>query len=171
MQLTGKSIKEKGIITNIGPDSVQQQGVDVRLDRIYKVCGLGVVPMKGKTFLPDKIEVFPTDVSGVISSDNEAFELEPGYYEVDLMEGCNIPPNAAMYFKGRSSMVRCGVHVDSGQFDGGFQTAKMGCFLDVKIPIVIERYARIAQAIVSETEVVASKDLYNGQFQNDKQRH
>lgn len=170
MQLTGKSIKEWGIITNIGPNSIQQQGVDVRLDRIYSVNGLGIVPVNGKTMLPDRMEVLPSMLVENEDMTNESFELEPGYYEVELMEGCNIPRNAAMYFKSRSSLVRCGTHVDSGQFDGGFHTDKAGCFLDVKLPIIIERGARIAQAIVTETEEVDSDYLYNGQFQNDKQR-
>jgi deoxycytidine triphosphate deaminase len=61
--------------------------------------------------------------------------------------------------------------VHSGQFDAGFNTEKMGCFLQVNHPINIEKGARIAQAIVTESYEVMDEDLYNGQWQGDKQRN
>lgn len=170
MQLTGKSIVKKGIVYNIDTENaIQQQGVDLRLDAVYKVHDSGFIPAIGKTIIP--MEKSPVPLSSEWEwRDKEVFELEPGYYEVELMEGCNIPNNAALIIKSRSSLVRCGGDARSGQFDGGFKTQKMGCFLEVIKPLFIERGARIAQAIVCETEVVDDEDLYNGQFQGDKQR-
>lgn len=167
MVLTGKSIVEKGIIANISDQSIQQQGVDLRVSRIFKVSDGGVIPSVGKTVLPARIEVFP-----VIDWDGETpvFALSPGYYEVELMESCDIPNDAVMWIKGRSSVVRCGGRVDSGQFDGGFKTDAMGCYLEVINFMYLEPGARIAQAVVFESEPVASEHMYNGQFQNDKQR-
>ena len=75
-----------------------------------------------------------------------------------------------MAFKTRSSLVRCGADVRSGQFDGGFKTKAMGAFLKVELPIEIEVGARVAQMIVNETYEVANEDLYDGQWQGDKQR-
>ena len=46
----------------------------------------------------------------------------------------------------------------------------MGAFLHVIRPITIERGARVAQAIVNESYEVEREDLYEGQWQNDKQR-
>ena len=75
-----------------------------------------------------------------------------------------------MYFKTRSSLVRCGAIIESGQFDGGFETQNMGAFLHVIRPIIIERGARVAQAIINETYTVDEDHMYNGQWQGDKQR-
>ena len=86
------------------------------------------------------------------------------------MESCSIPNNATLHYKTRSSLVRCGATVHSGQFDGGFKTENMGCFLHVINPIVIEEGARIAQALVFESYPVDNGDMYNGQWQNDNQR-
>ena len=86
------------------------------------------------------------------------------------MESCDIPKDAVLNYKTRSSLVRCGAIVHSGQFDGGFNTDKMGCFLEVLQPILIERGARIAQAVVDESYPVDDDKLYNGQWQNDNQR-
>lgn len=92
------------------------------------------------------------------------YELSPGYYEVSLMEGCNIPSNCALLFKTRSSLVRSGVIVHSGLFDAGFRTKKMGCFIQVCETVRIEKGSRIAQAIVLESNEVDK--LYNGRYQN-----
>lgn len=158
MQLTGKEILERGIITNSCKAGLQQQGIDVRVDRICKLRGTGVIRAEGKTMIPETAAIISVGY----------WDLEPGYYEVELMEGCKIPSNCAMYFKTRSSLVRCGTIVHSGQFDAGFETEKAGCFIEVCRPIRIEHGARIAQAIVHESNEV--ENTYEGQFQGDKQR-
>lgn len=159
MQLTGKEIIEKNIISNYSEKAIQQQGIDVRVSRIWEVMEGGRVPTTGKTILPESKEV---------RTEYGYYKLLPGYYEVQLEEGCKIPNNATLHFKTRSSLVRCGALVHSGQFDAGFETDKMGCFLQVIQPIAIEKGARIAQAIIFESNIV--ENLYDGQWQNDKQR-
>ena len=169
MQLTGKQIVNKQIITGYVYEGVQQQGIDVRLNRIAKVNAgnkkkkkfpVGVIPAEGKTTLPSS-EWFAGQGDGGIF-------LEPGYYEVEFMEGCNIPEDCAMQFKTRSSLVRCGADIRSGQFDAGFKTEHMGAYMKVELPMVIEMGARVAQTLIFRTEKVTN--TYNGQWQEDKQR-
>lgn len=162
MQLSGKQIIEKGIITNYCEEAIQQQGIDVRVKSIVGVGEGGIVPNVGKTKLPGGTS------EGV--DNNSCFNLKPGYYEVTFEEACNIPSNMVLNYKTRSSLVRCGALIHSGQFDAGFKTDNMGAFLQVIKPITIEKGARLAQAIVNETYNVDSDNLYNGQWQNDKQR-
>ena len=175
MQLTGLEIINNGdlnpIITNYGEGCIQQQGVDLRVKTIKKVkttpyVGLneecGYVPAKGKTRIP------PTEDLPLF--DNDTYCLLPGYYEVEFEEGCDIPENATLHIKTRSSLVRCGSHCYSGQFDAGFRTNNIGCFLHVILPIVIEKGARLAQALVFESNPVKKENLYNGQWQGDNQR-
>lgn len=172
MQLTGQQIVCRNIVTNVCEDSIQQQGVDVRIDKVFKVIGKeGRVPAKGKTVRPDYLEIYPLDTNYGDDKYLPYFHLEPGWYEVELLEGCNIGNQELLNFKTRSSLVRCGAIVHSGQFDAGFNTEKMGCFLQVNHPINIEKGARIAQAIVTESYKVMDEDLYDGQWQGDKQRN
>ena len=168
MQLTGRQIVSRGIIENYTEEAVQQQGVDVRLKNISTLDGLGYIPRSGKTYKPKSNLInWLKDFTG----DGDQFlHLDPGYYEIEFEESCNIPKNCVLNFKTRSSLVRCGALVHSGQFDAGFHTDNMGAFLQVIRPITIERGARVAQAIVSETYEVHDEDLYNGQWQNDSQR-
>lgn len=196
MQLTGKQIVNQGIISGVCDEGIQQQGVDVRIKRISKVSsglqnglntfnslfmgkseleivkdmfeGTGLIPYSGKTSIPKTMDVTPIPNP---DSGTETWYLHEGYYEVEFMEGCKIPANCAMYFKTRSSLVRCGADVRSGQFDGGFETENMGAFLKVDLPIRIDVGARVAQAIVTETYPVDAENLYDGQWQNDKQRN
>lgn len=168
MQLTGKQIVNQNIIGGVCPEGIQQQGVDVRVMDIKRVDThndtiVGYIPAKGKTHLPIQKDV-------ELCQDGLFWELVPGYYEVTFEESCKIPADCAMYFKTRSSLVRCGAEIRSGQFDGGFETEKMGAFLKVELPIRIEVGARVAQAIVTETYPVDAENLYNGQWQNDNQR-
>jgi deoxycytidine triphosphate deaminase len=169
MQLTGKQIVENGIVYNYDEkNAVQQQGVDVRLMKVSKVSDsdigvdMGYVPANGKTCTPHTEEVMP--IGGL-------WTLSPGYYEVEFKEGCKLPDVTAMYFKTRSSLVRCGAIIHSGQFDAGFETDKMGAFLHVIYPIQIEQGARVAQAVVTESYPVDKDNMYNGQWQNDNQRN
>ena len=138
MQLTGKEIVKSGIITNTCMEGVQQQGIDVRIDNIFKTSPGGFVPSIGKTFVPHTSQV--KDSGGV-------YVLAPGYYEVELVEGCEIPSNCVLNFKTRSSLVRNGAIVHSGQFDAGFRTDKMGCFLQVNNHIVVKQVQIIIQML------------------------
>lgn len=178
MQLTGKQIVENKIIYGNEEAGVQQQGIDVRVKYISKVeakpglfssnDGTGLIPLVGKTVTPRTSCHCPTYDK---ERDVNYWYLPVGYYEVEFYEGCKIPANCAMYFKTRSSLVRCGAEVRSGQFDGGFETESMGAFLKVDLPIRIDVGARIAQAIVTETYPVDEENLYDGQWQNDQQRN
>lgn len=170
MQLTGKQIVERGILQNVCVNGIQQQGIDVRVidikrvDACDKLCGF--IPATGKTLTP-----VVTPINLQTSYDSHFWELTPGYYEVTFEEGCQIPADCAMYFKTRSSLVRCGAEIRSGQFDGGFETDHMGAFLKVELPIKIEKGARVAQAIINETYPVEQEYLYDGQWQRDNQRN
>lgn len=160
MQLTGKQILDRGIVGNTCPEALQQQGIDVRVEEIYDLDNCpGVIPAQGSTTIPKTSQIQPAE---------GGWWLAPGYYEVKLMESVNVPNNAALTFKTRSSLVRSGAIVHSGQFDAGFHTNNAGCFLEVLRHIKIEQGARIAQAIVHETEPVTN--TYDGQWQADKQR-
>lgn len=162
MQLTGEQIVSRRIIENVVPEAIQQQGVDVRIKSIDRVGGDGYIPAEGKT------RRCPT--TSISFDENGQVVLEPGWYDVTLEEKCEIPSNAVLNYKTRSSLVRCGATVYSGQFDGGFKTDNMGCFLEVRLPITVEKGTRIAQAVVTESYEVAADKLYNGQWQGDNQR-
>lgn len=165
MQLTGKQIIERNIIIGAAEEGIQQQGVDLRVKEIRQVSekASGYIPKQGKSIIPT---TFPIDLY-----DDKSYVLKPGYYEVEFEEGCDIPRNSTLHIKTRSSLVRCGSQCYSGQFDGGFKTDNIGCFLHVILPISIDKGARIAQALVYKSYPVDDDHMYNGQWQGDNQRN
>jgi len=164
MQLTGKQIVDEGIITGYCEEGIQQQGIDLRIVGINQIYNEGFIPAIGKTVLPEYRVMEPIDGP----DGKKVWGLAPGYYEILLEEGCNIPKNRVMVLVQRSSLARCGALIASSQFDAGFKTDHMGTFMDVRRPVVIEQCARVCQCRIQETEDV--DNLYDGQWQNDKQR-
>lgn len=181
MQLTGKEIVNENIITGYVPEAVQQQGIDLRLMEVrefghmedsvfaknFHFDNIGYIPAEGKTKLPASrpYEMIIHPITGA-----KGWKLHPGYYEIIFDEGCNIPNDRVMVFITRSSGVRCGVEVVCGQFDAGFNTDHMGCFLCVYEETFIEQHARLAQTRITKSAPVDSDKIYNGQWQGDKQR-
>lgn len=148
-------------------NAIQMQGIDVRVRDIRRVDSWyrnGMVHAGNrKTDLPATVEVDTIRID-----EQEYWTLDPGYYEVTLVEGITVPRNVSLHLKTRSSLVRCGAIVHSGQFDAGFHTEHGGCFLQVINPVLIAREARIAQAICFSSQPV--DELYDGQWQGDRQR-
>jgi deoxycytidine triphosphate deaminase len=93
--------------------------------------------------------------------------FHPGTYDITFNEGCKIPDNRVAFIKQRSSLWRNGTLINSPVFDPGFETEFMGTIMLVTEPIFIEENARVAQIYFHEC---LSAELYNGQWQNDKQR-
>ena len=93
--------------------------------------------------------------------------LYDGVYDITFNEGCKIPENRVAFIKQRSSLYRNGAIINSPVFDPGFETANMGTILYVHETIFIEENARVAQIYFHECN---GAELYNGQWQNDKQR-
>lgn len=170
MNLTGKQLVEQGIV--VGPieaDNIQQHGVDLNLVSVSKIVGSGYIPKKGKTQLANRevIEPFPF-------YDEERDEtiqlwlLQPGMYDITFAQGCNVPPNQRLEIYQRSSLLRNGAILRSSVFDAGFKTAAIGTVIHIGVPITIEVGARVAQMVAVASNVV--ENLYDGQWQNDKQR-
>lgn len=168
--LNSRQIIDQGIITGpIDDDMIAQVGVDLRVVEIKQIFGGGVIPQQGKTKLADKESV--KRQNGLpIGLSNAVWMLQPGAYDVTFEQGCNIPKDKVLLIRQRSSLLRNGTILHSSVFDPGFSTKQMGTVIIVLSPIVIEYKARIAQGYVHECNEVSQEDLYDGQFQGDKQR-
>jgi deoxycytidine triphosphate deaminase len=166
--LTGKQLVEQGIITGlIAEENIAQHGVDLNLVSVEKIIGKGFVPRVGKTKIAIRRNIEP----GEIEVDGEktiAWHLEPGSYDITFAQGCNIPSDQMLLIRQRSSLLRNGAILHSSCFDAGFETQQIGTVLHVRVPIIIEVGARVAQIYAHHSNVV--ENLYNGQFQGDIQR-
>lgn len=176
MNLTGQEIIEQGIIfgskyTLVDAENIQQHSVDLNIVKIEQIYGIGFVPKSGKTRLAARVIVMPKTVLGLISDrdkSNNVWLLKPGAYEIYFAQGCKIPAGQRLEIVHRSSVYRNGGIIKSSLFDAGFETDQISTQLILHCEIMIEVGARIASAYTTVSNTPAK--LYDGQWQNDKQR-
>jgi hypothetical protein len=154
-------------INRIGLPSDQETFINNRLrDLGVKATrpNIGMV-LKDKTILNNYTPVKTTKIDGI-----EGWLLYPGAYDITFHEGCKIASNRIGMIRQRSSLLRNGAIIASSIFDPGFETDNMGTIMIVTATIFIEQDARVGQMYFHECDSVAEENLYNGQWQNDKQR-
>jgi deoxycytidine triphosphate deaminase len=171
--LNAKQILEENLLQlETAQGKPAQVGYDLTLKAVQKV-GLKIganAYREGKIgkVLKDKTELTEYVPQNTIMLDGvEGWLLYDGVYDITFNEGCKIPENRVAFIKQRSSLYRNGAIINSPVFDPGFETANMGTILYVHETIFIEENARVAQIYFHECN---GADLYNGQWQNDKQR-
>jgi len=147
--LSLKAVNKVGYNPQVNPETLEKTG------KIGKV-------LVEKTELTDYIPVEPLNLDG-----RKGWLLHEGTYDITFNEGCKIPANRVAFIKQRSSMWRNGTLINSPVFDPGFETDNMGTIMLVTETIFIEENARVAQIYFHECDPA---ELYDGQWQNDKQR-
>jgi dUTP pyrophosphatase len=150
-----------------------QVGYDLSLKAVQKIGNRigGNMFKEGRIgkVLKDKTELTTYTPENTIMLDGvEGWLLHEGVYDITFNEGCKIPENRVAFIKQRSSLYRNGAIINSPVFDPGFETEFMGTLLYIFEPLFIEKDARVAQIYFHECN---GAELYNGQWQNDKQRN
>ena len=160
-----KTINSKGKPAQVGYDlSAKSINVIGEIHEDEAIPAIGMV-LKDKTILNTYTPVQTRKIDGV-----EGWLLYPGAYDVTFHEGCKIAANRVGMIRQRSSLLRNGAIIASSIFDPGFETDNMGIIMIVTATIFIEKDARVGQMYFHECDEVSEDKLYNGQFQNDKQR-
>jgi deoxycytidine triphosphate deaminase len=171
--LNAEQILEQGLIkTELSKGKPAQVGYDLSAKSINAIGkdefnskpNIGMV-LKDKTILNNYTLVETKRIDGV-----EGWLLYPGAYDITFHEGCKIAANRVGMIRQRSSLLRNGAIIASSIFDPGFETDNMGTIMIVTATIFIEQDARVGQMYFHECDGVAEENLYNGQWQNDKQR-
>jgi len=168
--LNADQIIEKGLLKlEHSRGKKAQVGYDLSLQTVKKIRQnpqdkFGVV-LQNKTNLADYTETEKVQLDG-----NMGWLLYPGTYEITFWEGCKLPGNYVGLIRQRSSLLRNGTIIHSSVFDPGFETEFIGCVMRVNETIFIEEDARVGQIYFHQCEEVDQENLYNGQWQNDKQR-
>jgi deoxycytidine triphosphate deaminase len=166
--LNADQIIEKGLLKlEQSKGKKAQVGYDLSLQTVKQIRAnpqdkIGVV-LRNSTSLAGYSDIEKVQLDG-----NMGWLLYPGTYEITFWEGCKIPSDYVGLIRQRSSLLRNGTIIHSSVFDPGFETEFMGCVMRVNETIFIEEDARVAQIYFHGCVEVS--ELYNGQFQGDKQR-
>ena len=146
-----------------------QVGYDLSVKQVNKVGNPVPNGMIGRVLKDQTILNTHTPVEKISLEGKRGFLLYEGVYDVIMNEGCKIAPNRVGLIRQRSSLMRNGAIITSSVFDPGFETDNVGTYMIVFETIFIEEDARVAQIYFHKCEEVA--ELYDGQWQNDKQRN
>jgi len=174
--LNAKQIVDEGLLLlEYTKGKPAQVGYDLSLKAVQRI-GISVEGMANATYsdnkigkvLKDKTELTTyTSIDPINLDGARGWLLYEGVYDITFNEGCNIPDNRVAFIKQRSSLYRNGAIINSPVFDPGFKTDNMGTLLYVHETIFIEQDARVAQIYFHEC---VSAEMYDGQWQGDKQR-
>jgi deoxycytidine triphosphate deaminase len=167
MILSSEKILERDLLQTNGKGEAQQCGYDLTLCRVTQIQGNSFIG-KDKSFIPEYIEIETDIYVFPDGSKREGWHLLPGIYSLTYEQGCKLDASHNATVKNRSSMQRSGTLIESGKFDPGFSCDKTGSTMFVFLPITIEFGARISQFVVSEN--YPTENLYNGQYQGEKDR-
>ena len=158
--LNAKEILKEGLIVlDNAKGKPAQVGYDLSVKSISKLQGHGKI-LVDKTIVNELVLV-------PINENLKGWYLDPGTYDLTMNEGCDIPANRTAMVRQRSSLLRNGSIIASSIVDPGFKTENIGTVMIVNEPIYIQENARVAQMYFHENN---PGELYDGQFQNDKQR-
>lgn len=150
---------------SVSESQLQPGGLDLKVGKIYSLtdnsepCGL----FKDKKVLPIQKEILPLK-----KSNREGWVIEPKEpYIIEIDSPIHIKnANTQLYFP-RSSLIRSGVHIYSCVGDAGY-SGKLSFLMINHSPrsFFLEKGARFAQLLDFQT---AGADLYDGDYQEDKQ--
>ncbi len=139
---------------------IQPNGVEMTLKQVEKLNGTGTVDYDNSRRVIPESEIIEFNSEGRIT-------LPRGSYKILLNEIVNIPKNLAAIAKPRSSLLRCGVTLETAVWDAGYR-GRSECMLVVHNPagFNVEKNARVMQLLFYNlnTEV---EEGYSGRYQNE----
>ena len=143
------------IIDKGGYAKPAQVGVDLTVDKVWKIANMSTLNEEGK------IDLAPYEkVDFAFGS----WDLQPGAYAIEFDQGLtklSSTENATIVQ--RSSLNRAGVQVIGSVYDPGFETPVLGATMYVHVPFRLYWHARIAQLLIDNNEPV--DNLYEGRWQ------
>ncbi|MBG0768684.1 deoxyuridine 5'-triphosphate nucleotidohydrolase [Methanococcus maripaludis] len=135
----------KDFSSDLKEGQLQQCGIDLKLDKIYKIEGKGAIDFSNeKRVLPEHVLIFD-------SKKDEKIDLECGIYIVKIKEKMNIPENMAGFAYPRSTLLRMGVTLYTAVHDPGYE-GYASYLMHVMNPVTMYKYAKIAQIVFSEVK-------------------
>ena len=109
-----KLIEKKVVEEHLGDGQFQPAGVDLTVSKVFRFVNEGRIDY-------DNSERKISDVEEIEFGEDGYVHLEKGAYKVRYNEIVNVPMNAVAWVLPRSSMLRCGVSLESAVWDPGYR--------------------------------------------------
>ncbi len=161
-ELTAALNSQPPLVEQMIDQAVQTQpnGIEMTLQSVHKLKGSGSVAFdNSERQLPDT-ELLEFDPEGWV-------HLAPGIYKIIYNEIVNIPHDIAAIARARSSLLRCGVALETAVWDAGY-SGRSESLLVVHNPdgFRLKRDARVVQLIFFKLSSQVGEG-YSGIYQNE----
>jgi dUTP pyrophosphatase len=140
-------------------EQLQPNGVDLTL------CDIALFQSPGKITTSNSQRVI-SNLSPLVFDGLDSIHLAPGIYSITYNEIVHLPKNIIALATPRSSLLRCGVTINTAVWDAGYSGRSQSLFV-VYNPqgFQIQRNARIIQLIF--LRLTNEVDGYQGIYQNE----
>lgn len=148
----------RSTLTNVQPDDVQPNAVDLRLGKVFKLAQ--------STFKIDEQQKVHRGSYEVQPDAQGYYNLPEGHYEVIMENKIVVGENEAGWVITRSTLNRNGVFLTSGLYDTGYDGVMAGMMHVMVGPMRIARGTRIGQYLSFNAE---SLHKYDGDYGSNKE--
>ena len=139
---------------------VQPNGVELTLQQVEVHNGYGAIAFDNSERILPKTKVIAFDNNGWI-------HLPKGSYKIIFNEIINIPKNIVAIAKPRSSLLRCGVSIETAVWDAGYKGRSESLLVvHNEKGFRIKKNARLLQLIFFKLDKDVDKG-YSGVYQNE----
>ena len=141
-------------LTNLKPEDIQPNAVDLRVDKIFSMSHLNTFTIgeeNGKEVKQHRgsLELY--------TDDNGYWFLNPGSYEIVMENIINVGSNEAGWVITRSTLNRNGLFITSGLYDSGYNGVMAGA-LHVTSPARIKKGTRVGQFLLFKSQALKKYD-------------
>jgi dUTP pyrophosphatase len=140
-------------------EQLQPNGVDFTLRDIFSLQSAGKIAVSNKERVVSKQSVLAFDEKGFI-------HLTPGIYSITYNEIVNLPKNVMALATPRSSLLRCGVTVNTAVWDAGYSGRSESLLVVYNQEgFDLQKDSRIVQLVFFRLS--GDTDGYNGTYQRE----
>ncbi|NQE45602.1 Deoxyuridine 5'-triphosphate nucleotidohydrolase [ANME-1 cluster archaeon GoMg2] len=140
---------------------LQQNGVDLTLKTVEKIAGAGCIDFSNKDRkLSDVVK---------LDFDDDWLFLAPGPYKIIFNEIVHLPKDIMAIGAPRTSLIRCGVTVETGIWDAGYEGRSESLLVVLnEAGIRIKKNARVLQLVfIKLSKKIAAGEAYGGIYQSE----
>lgn len=148
----------KSTLTNVQPDDVQPNAVDLRVDKIFQI--------KSGEFILDEEQKVHRGSDELTVHDDGYWHLNTGAYEIIMENIIDVGQGEAGFVITRSTLNRNGVFITSGLYDSGYNGVMAGCLHVTCGKFKLKKGTRVGQFLLFDSETLG---MYDGDYGLNKE--
>lgn len=145
-------------LTNVQPEDVQPNAVDLRLGKVFRILPNVFTLSEQQKGHRGSVEIQPNE--------DGYWHLEPGTYEVVMENVIEVGPDEAGWVITRSTLNRNGVFITSGLYDSGYHGVMAGAMHVMVGPFSVRKGTRVGQFLLFKAQ---SLHKYDGSYGLNKE--